>query len=90
MKKICLILLTFSMLFCACSKEDDDYIKLSSQETKQYCEAIAGSYEAKGYTFLVAHKDFYNSDVIEKTLVLMTYLSMLMLKTTQCSFGIFH
>ena len=83
MKKICFILLTFSMLFCACSKEADDYIKLSSQETKQYCEAIAGSYEAKGYTFLVAHKDFYNSDVIEKTLVLMTYLSMLMLKTTQ-------
>ena len=68
MKKICLILLTFSMLFCACSKEDDDYIKLSSQETKQYCEAIAGSYEAKGYTFLVAHKDFYNSDVIGKNI----------------------
>lgn len=66
MKKISLILLAFSVLFCACSKEDDDHIKLSSQETKQYCEAIAGSYEAKGYTILVAQKDFNNVDVIEK------------------------
>lgn len=54
------------MLFCACSKEEDDYIRLSSKETKQYCEAIAGSYDAKGYTILVAHKDFYHSDVIGK------------------------
>lgn len=68
MKKISLLLLAFSMLFCACSKEDDDYIKLSQLETKQYSQAIAGSYEAKGYTFLVAHKDFYNSDVIGKNI----------------------
>lgn len=64
MKKISLILLAFSMLFWACSKEDDDYIKLSSQETKQYCEAIAGSYKAKGYTVLVSQTDFNNSEVI--------------------------
>lgn len=66
MKKISLILLAFSMLFCACSKEEDDYIKLSSKEAKQYCEAIAGFYEAKGYTILVDQKDFNNVDIIGK------------------------
>lgn len=58
------MLLAFAMLFCACNRNDDDYIRLSSQETKQYCESIAGSYEAKGYEVLVAYKDFYNSEVI--------------------------
>lgn len=64
MKKLSLLVLAFSILFCACSKEDDDYVKLSSQETKQYCEIIAGSYKAKGYTILVNQKDFNNPEVI--------------------------
>lgn len=37
---------------------------MSSQETKQYCEIIAGSYKAKGYTILVNQKDFNNPEVI--------------------------
>lgn len=66
MKKISLVILAFSMLFCACIKEDDDYVKLSSQETEQYREAIAGSYSAKGYTILIDQNDFNNYDVIGK------------------------
>ncbi|MBQ0157454.1 MAG: DUF4840 domain-containing protein [Bacteroidales bacterium] len=66
MKKISILLFAFTLLFCACSKEEDDYIRLSAKETAQYCEAIAGSYEAKGYTLLVAHKDFDHSEVIGK------------------------
>lgn len=66
MNKTHLVLTAIAMLLCACSKEADDYIKLDPQETKQYSEAIAGSYEAKGYTELVAWKDFYNADVIGK------------------------
>lgn len=64
MKKISLLLLAFSMLFCACSKEEDDYIKLSQLETKQYSQTIAGSYDAKGYTVLVARKGFYDCEDI--------------------------
>jgi len=66
MKKISFIILACSVLFFACSKEDDNIIRLSSQETKLYCEAIAGSYEAKGYTILVDLEDFNKSDVIGK------------------------
>lgn len=61
-----LLLLIFSMLFCACSNEDDDYIKLSSQETEQYREAIAGFYSAKGYTILIDQNDLNNYDIIGK------------------------
>lgn len=66
MKKISLLVLFFSLLFCSCSKEEDDIVKLSSQETNQYSEAIAGSYEVKGFTVLVARNGFYNSDAMGK------------------------
>lgn len=66
MRKVSVILLVFSMLFCACSKEDDNFIRLSAQETKQYCEAIAGAYKGKGYSTLVVQEEFAKVDVIKQ------------------------
>lgn len=64
MKKTTILLLAITLLLCACNKGDEDYTKLSFKDTQRYCEAIAGSYEAKGYTVLVGRKDFYDADVI--------------------------
>lgn len=66
MNKLSVILMAFSMLLSACSNEGDEYIQLSTQENKQYCEAVAGAYEAKGYSALVVWKDFNNVEDIVK------------------------